>query len=695
MGFNKDVCVTKIKSDAPLSETLIPKKSKGTKAECIADLRKLAMNNPELSITRNYYRVHGNYAESVWSAWAGTFAEFKRQAGLVLTRQQHAVERNVAKHASVDHYREMELQREEYEGKYLREDNSRYKTILAASDLHDVEIDPFFNRVLQDTAKRLQPDVICLAGDVFDLPEFGKYTVDPREWDVVGRIKFAHENILAPLRESSPSAQIDLIEGNHECVTPDTEILTTDGWLSAKDVSIDTKIASFDINTKAVSYEKPLAVATVFDAESGSVIGFHKHEVVSLNHNLIVNNELMAFGVAANCNLQATDFCLALNNESDVSFISQSWLAMITWVLSKGFVTEDKTDNRRVQFKNLPFIQAKHLRFIAKEAKVKFDRTGNIHYLDFDASQWDKLTELLEVDKYAGGYTPRNWPAWVQNLNSTYVKILFNELKWVCQKLNGNSVHHYVFGHDSADRLQLAFVMCGYSAIVRKYANQKAILVARLVSEIPNRLKKVNFKYVGKRNLVAIQSKDGTLITRLNGVVNFTGNCRLIKHLADSSPAMRAVLSDLHGMTLGQLFALDKYEINYVAKSSLAAYSKAEHLREVGNNYKVYFDAVMAHHFPHARSFGLPGFNGHHHCHQVWPMFNATYGAYEWHQMGAGHRRSASYCEGEKWHTGFLIIHVDTLTKKAVFEYVQITDFTIVGGKYYYREPHELIHEAL
>jgi hypothetical protein len=35
-------------------------------------------------------------------------------------------------------------------------------------------------------------------GDIFDLPEFGKYGVDPREWDVVGRIKFAHENILAP-----------------------------------------------------------------------------------------------------------------------------------------------------------------------------------------------------------------------------------------------------------------------------------------------------------------------------------------------------------------------------------------------------------------------------------------------------------------------------------------------------------------
>jgi hypothetical protein len=99
----------------------------------------------------------------------------------------------------------------------------------------------------------------------------------------------------------------------------------------------------------------------------------------------------------------------------------------------------------------------------------------------------------------------------------------------------------------------------------------------------------------------------------------------------------------------------------------------------------------MVHHFPHARHMGVPGVNGHHHSHVVWPMYNVHMGEYEWHQLGAGHKRKASYCEGERWHNGFAIVHIDTLTKTANIEYIPITSFAVVGGKMYVREPSEII----
>lgn len=371
----------KSKSDVPLSEAIIPKLKEGTKQECIDDLYSIAVANPEMVISRNYYRVNGQYAESVWNGYFGTFDEFKRQAGIVLTRQQHQLEKHIAKHASVDHYRKLSIERMDYEGKYVRQNSNRFKTIITASDLHDKEIDLFYLRVLIDTCARVQPDVISLVGDIFDLPEFGKYGVDPREWDVVGRIKFVHENILAPLRLVCPEAQIDLIEGNHEA--------------------------------------------------------------------------------------------------------------------------------------------------------------------------------------------------------------------------------------------------------------------------------------------------------------------RLLRHLADATPALRAVLSDLHGFTVSQLLGLDKFQINYTAKADLAAYSKADITREIGKNYKIYWDSFMVHHFPHAKNMGLPGVNGHHHKHEVWSLFNPIYGAYEWHQMGSGHKRDASYCAGERWHNGFAVVNIDTATRATNFDYVPITDFAVSGGKFYYREPNE------
>lgn len=366
-------------SEIPMSEDASKFMESWGPEDCIAELRRIAEIDPEKVVTRNYFRNHSHISESTWNRYFGTFEEFKRQAGIKLSRQQHGMERSIAKHASVDHYRRISIERQDYADKYIRTNGSRFKTIMTCSDLHDVEVDPFFMRVFIDTARRVQPDVIVFVGDIFDLAEFGKYNVDPREWDVVGKIKFAHENIFRPLREACPQTQFDFIEGNHEA--------------------------------------------------------------------------------------------------------------------------------------------------------------------------------------------------------------------------------------------------------------------------------------------------------------------RLLRQLADATPALRAVLSDLHGFTVGKLLGLDEFEINYIAKADLSAWTKRDFSKELANNYKVYWDTVVCHHFPHARNMGLPGVNGHHHRHEVWGMYSPIFGPYEWHQMGAGHKREASYCEGEYWHNGFAIINVDT--KATNFDYVSVTDFAVSGGKWYYRNPSE------
>lgn len=355
-----------------------------TAEDCIKELRRIAEANPDSVISRNFFRVHSDISESTWNRYFGTFQEFKRQANIKLSRHVHAHERKVAIHASRDHYREMSVKRQGYAGRYLRERPGKFKTILVGTDLHDIECDPFFLRIFLDTAKRVQPDAICLNGDIFDLPEFGKYDVDPREWDVAGRIRFVWDNILGPLREVCPETQIDLIEGNHEF--------------------------------------------------------------------------------------------------------------------------------------------------------------------------------------------------------------------------------------------------------------------------------------------------------------------RLMRHLADATPAMRSVLSDLHGWTVSRLLGLDQYEVNYIAKGDLAAINMSDMKAELGKNYKNYWDCFIAHHFPEARHMGMPGWNGHHHKHEIWPFFNPQFGAYEWHQLGGGHRRAASYTQGEKWANGLLLAHCNVESKSTVMDYCPMTDFAVVGGEFYYRTEDEGLH---
>lgn len=360
----------------PLSENQYKVKTASAE-KCVEILKKMAQENPDQVITRNFFRLNSPLSESAWSKHFGTFEEFKRQAGVKLTRHARKMELDVAKHASVDTYRELNVDKREWADNYVRDFPNRFQTVLVGSDIHDIECDPFWLEVFLDTAKRAQPEKIILNGDLFDLPEFGKYSTDPREWDVVGRIKWVH-NFLACLRKAAPNAEITLIEGNHEY--------------------------------------------------------------------------------------------------------------------------------------------------------------------------------------------------------------------------------------------------------------------------------------------------------------------RLLRHLSETTPAMKAVLADLHGFTVSKLLGLEQFEVNYVAPADLATFTKSDAKAEIRRNWITIYDTMIAHHFPEGKQFGMPGWNGHHHKHLCDTLFNPVQGSYEWHQLGAGHKREASYCNGEKWTLGFMLAHVDILAKRVQFEYTDVTsDFAVVGGKWYYR----------
>lgn len=191
---------------------------KPTKKQIIQDILNVQnefINSGQI-VTRNQYREHGNYSENDYVGIFGTFQELKRQAGLIFNRIDNKIIRSIAKHASSDNLKTINKERKNWGDRYLRKNSSRYQLLIGAADIHDMEVDPFWLRVFLDTLKRTQPDIITFAGDIFDFPEFSKFYIDPRDWDLVGHIRFAHEKILGPVRECVPDAQIDLIEGNHE-----------------------------------------------------------------------------------------------------------------------------------------------------------------------------------------------------------------------------------------------------------------------------------------------------------------------------------------------------------------------------------------------------------------------------------------------------------------------------------------------
>lgn len=340
-----------------------------------------------LTLSRGFFRTRTGITDKAWEQFFGTFPEYQRSAGIKPTRNQRKVHTDIAKHQDADRYRELNSERAQWGEMFQKPTKSKIKTIVAATDFHDKECDPFCLRVFLDTIKRVraagQLDMVILGGDVFDLPEFGRFFVDPRTWDAAGRIKFVHENILGPIREAAgPETQIDLIEGNHEF--------------------------------------------------------------------------------------------------------------------------------------------------------------------------------------------------------------------------------------------------------------------------------------------------------------------RLVKHFCNQDPATMTILSEIHGMGVREMLGLDRFEINYIGKADLTAWTKSDETKEVSRSFKVYYDSFLVHHEPCGRHMaGMPGFNGHCHSHIVWHEYNVTRGSFEWQQLGAMHYRDAVYCDGEKWSNGFVVIHVDTETKKTLFNYVDVQDFAEVAGQFYIRGRNE------
>jgi hypothetical protein len=368
------------KPEVPVSEDVSKQHFEWTAEQCLEELRRIVMIDPDRVITRNYFRINSKISESTWNRHFGTFAEFKRAAGIVLSRQQHHLEKQIAKHASGDHYEIYNNERMEYGGKYARPSNDRWQTGIVFSDTHDRECDPFFLRVLIKSIDRIQPHFVCAGGDIYDLPEFGRWNVDPREWDAAGRLKFNRNHLWKAIREVY-EGQIDVIEGNHEY--------------------------------------------------------------------------------------------------------------------------------------------------------------------------------------------------------------------------------------------------------------------------------------------------------------------RVVRQLADASPGLRAVLSDFHGWTVGKLLGLDEFEISYHAKADLRAYTAQNVKREIAQNFKIYANQFVVHHFPEGVALGMPGINGHNHRYEVKSHYNQQFGSFLWVQNGCGHKRDASYTEGAKWVNTFTIVHLDTLKLTTTFETIHITDQAIVGGEFYTRQGNE------
>lgn len=662
-----------------------------SKEECLRELARLVEEALGKPVTRQVFRKNSRIPESTCLFHFGTFGQFMIAAGLRQTKDQSQLQRHIAKHQSVDSLRQMTIEKNEWAGKYLRPHGTRFQTVLVGSDIHDIECDPFWRKLFLETAQRVQPEKVVLNGDIFDLPEFSKYNVDPREWDVVGRIKWVHK-FLEELRKAVPETEIVFIEGNHECVGAKTEVLTTDGWLTADNVKLTTKLVTQNLISKNLEEGYPKAVKLLKNQNLLNLSGDLHDEVVSTSHNVILDGRRTPVKDLNHKTDQTRFTYSALNPRPDLPFVSDDDLRIITWLIADGTMLKRQVDNCRLQWKlsrkdKIDSLEALLVRmgiaYTIRDATRSASNKLQPKYICVYGGQARKYYKVLEGQK--------TYPEWFKTLSSRQVRVVLDTLSHT----DGGRVYNHLLMSTSkkaeAEFLQYLCFTNGIPSRIDSRINQgfskNRIYKVSIFDRGVCQRRKVIKTERGKGTVVAIQTSTGSLVTRRNGKIVVTGNCRLLRHLSEASPAIRTVLSDLHGWTVPQLLGLDKFQVRYIAPADLAVFTKADTTAQLRRNWVNLYDCLIAHHFPEGANFGLPGWNGHHHSHKVTAYYSAFMGPYEWHQLGSGHKRGASYCNGEKWTNGFLLVHVDTLNKKSQFEYIDTThDHVVIGGKWYHRD---------
>lgn len=404
-------------------------------------------------------------------------------------------------------------------GNYIAE--HRPEVIVQIGDFADMKSLCSYDRGTKGFDSRLYKDDIEASKDAMATLMEPIYKLQARQ-------KKAHKPIYRPKKV--------LTLGNHECVREDTEILTSNGWVVASEITEDSPVASFSLETGEITYNKPIKVSRHEDVELLSFNSNISDEVVSINHKMIVDGKRTAIREGDEIK-QTSLFNKAFRKQKRVDLTLKE-IQLLTWVITDGTIVRANDVKKRIQFKLSKERKITSLKTLLEELKIPFTfreatKSGinklQPYYITIYGEEARKIDKMLSYKKEI----PDEW----ENLD--YIQIV-TFLRTV-EETDGSKSYSSI-SWPSTNKKDLEII-------------QKALLFNSIKSKITFKEKRSGFsngkpQYVltifpnglsnkfsgkvskaGRGNVIAITTKDETLITRLNGKIAFTGNSRIEKAL--------------------------------------------------------------------------------------------------------------------------------------------------------------------
>lgn len=461
--------------------------------------------------------------------------------------------------------------------------NKKFTHIIHLADIHvrltrrHEEYIQVFDRLYEEIKKTPPESIICLLGDTVH----SKLDLSPECLQTT-------KDLLCNLADIRP---VVLVSGNHDCYTPDHEILTKNGWKTIKeyvDINCDKDVATFNENSKEIEFQKPIGlIKKNFVGEMYNIIGKSIDACVTPTHQVLYyHTQTNKFYKKEASQLPKTGL-IPINGIIN-NYIEDNFYKLLGFTFAEGtFILrnhkintdENKYNGCRIQFHLKCKREIDYLSFILNKLNYKFNikpQKDNSFFIVIYSDLAKKICKFFNNKKEI--------PNHIFNNNNSQLK------SFVDGYLNGgghkfkNKYNYWTFSSiskESIDKLYTISRLIGASSTKSKreifgnYKNSKQQYLAGI--NINDRINNTSIKDIKKINyngmVYCITVPNTNLLIRHNDKIFICGNCNL------SNKSRLDCLSPI-------VDAIKHPNLTYLKKSGLYGYGNI-----LFNNYSVFDDS--------------------------------------------------------------------------------------------------------
>ena len=461
---------------------------------------------------------------------------------------------------------------------------SNWTRFMAGFDVHGDQQDKKACEVFFKFAKDWKPEIRVMGGDLFDFrPLRKKASEDERRESM--RKDF--EAGVQWLKDFQPN---HYLRGNHSFVA-DTDILTSKGWKKVNALSREDLIAQFD-SVGAITYDHPTALHINTEYEFLVAIEGHgTKQIVTDRHDVIVDGKkvkaLELLGQRIDSRLIRASGAGAYLEVSD-----PDWLRLLTWTLMDGTIVDNAkyspgSTKIRIQFKLSLTEKIEKLKSLLTRMGVPFTvaeskKTGvnklQPHVIRIYGDWARKINAAIPKKKM---------PRWFSTMGPESLNVFLKALCDTDGYAKDHQIHWATVDFDSADIVQEACILNGLECIIRKrqprpdqFANAKVQAFVTIQLKPRSNFSKLKIERLEKAGpCYCVTMPWGSVITRLDGKVAFTGNCERLWELA---AADKGVESDYAYQGVHEIETLVER-----LKCKLYPYHKIKGVARLGSHLKI------------------------------------------------------------------------------------------------------------